>query len=416
MNVLKGGAGDFGRWTREVARGLKDNAKRIALEDALSEVEEKWIRAIDDYHFPVVTLSDQTNAEAICTIFETLNRTGVKLSPFELLTARFWPQNVNLRALWENANRKHSIIAEFEVDPYYMLQVISLVARETPSCKRGDVLDLHSTAIEEWWDSAVYGLAKCLEMLRDDCGVIVPRWLPYGTIVIPFAAVLARTAKVTGPDVGAKRHKLIRWFWCSVFGQSYENAPNSQAAKDVTELLLWLSGGDTPESISSFRFDPRILRETTPRQRAVYRGSIALVMSRGSRDFHNGAKLTGDLIREHNVDDHHIFPDAYLGHRDVPKKLRDCVLNRTLIDRKTNLMIGARPPSRYLKDVRDSLGQEKFDELLASHLLPAGDDSPFWKDDFDGFLTWRQESIWRDIKKSTGAIGATDLLSDEIAT
>ena len=52
---------------------------------------ERWIKTIDDYHFPVVTLSDATEADALCTIFETLNRTGVKLSVFELLTARFWP-------------------------------------------------------------------------------------------------------------------------------------------------------------------------------------------------------------------------------------------------------------------------------------------------------------------------------------
>jgi hypothetical protein len=46
-------------------------------------------KTIDDYHFPVVTLSDKTEPDALCTIFETLNRTGVKLCVFEWLTARF---------------------------------------------------------------------------------------------------------------------------------------------------------------------------------------------------------------------------------------------------------------------------------------------------------------------------------------
>jgi Protein of unknown function DUF262 len=113
---------------------------RIELEDALSDVEERWIRSIDDYKFPVVTLSDTTSAEAVCTIFETLNRTGVKLSPFELLTARFWPQNVNLRRLWEKAQEDHPIIADFLIDPYYVLQIVSLAARSTPSCKRSVVV------------------------------------------------------------------------------------------------------------------------------------------------------------------------------------------------------------------------------------------------------------------------------------
>ena len=100
LSVLKGGAGKFGQWSRKVARRLP-NDERIALEDALDEIEEQWVRIIDDYHFPVVTLSDKTKPDALCTIFETLNRTGVKLSVFELLTARFWPANINLRSHWD---------------------------------------------------------------------------------------------------------------------------------------------------------------------------------------------------------------------------------------------------------------------------------------------------------------------------
>ena len=40
------------------------------------------------------------------------------------------------------------------------------------------------------------------------------------------------------PEAGARRQKIKRWFWCSVFGQAYESAPNSKSAKDVTELIL----------------------------------------------------------------------------------------------------------------------------------------------------------------------------------
>ena len=87
------------------------------------------------------------------------------------------------------------------------------------------MLDLETSAIEEWWDRAVWGMAKGLEILRDDCGVITATWLPYYTIINPLAAVLAKLGAVSSPEVGANRHKLTRWFWCSVFGQTYENAP-----------------------------------------------------------------------------------------------------------------------------------------------------------------------------------------------
>ncbi len=412
LSVLKGGAGGFGQWGRKVARQLA-NKERIALEDALDGIEQKWIHVIDDYHFPVVTLSDQTEPDALCTIFETLNRTGVKLSVFELLTARFWPQNIKLRALWEKALAEHPVIADFEVDPYYILQGISLASRKAPSCKRSDVLNMAPTDITEWWDKVVLGLATGLEILRYDCKVMLPKWLPYQTMLPPLAAVLARAGSPKTAAAGAQREKLKRWFWCAVFGQVYEGAPNSKSAKDVVEIVPWLMGGDLPESVASFRFDPRALRDVTPRQRAIYRGAICLILCGGARDFHTQAVITGKLMAEEGIDDHHVFPAAYLEHRGVaPARVRDCVLNRTLIDRTSNQMISDRAPSDYLAEIKSTAGFP-FVAVLTSHCLPAGVDSPLLRDDYEAFLAWRQEHLWQEIQRATGATVAADLEADD---
>ena len=406
LAVLKGGSGDFGRWSRSVARRQPDNDRRADLEDRLSDIEDKWVRTVDDYKFPVVTLADAVRADAVCTIFETLNRTGVKLTAFELLTARFWPQKINLRRLWDQARADYPIIADFDTDAYYVLQAISLLCQPTPSCKRGDVLDLTAQNINDWWDCTVKGLAKTLEILRDDCGVIVPGWLPYNTIVIPMIAVLAKHQEEASHAVGARRKKIARWFWCSVFGQAYENAPNSQAAKDFGEITAWLAGGAAPATVDQFKFDPAVLSDTTARQRALYRGLICLILRRHPRDFHNNACITGDLMVEAHIDDHHVFPDAYLARASVPSRLRDCILNRTLIDRSTNIRIRDRAPSDYLSDIKASLGAADFAVLLESHLLPAGSDSPLLRDDFNAFIAWRQAALGAEIAAVTGA-GAT---------
>ena len=148
LSVLKGGAGGFLQWLLQATNPMPPD-ERTRMLDSLTKINEQWIKTIDDYHFPVVTLSDTTEPDALCTIFETLNRTGVKLSVFELLTARFWPQNINLRELWDTALEQHPVIAGFEVDPYYVLQAISLACRKAPSCKRSDVLNLATTDIKE---------------------------------------------------------------------------------------------------------------------------------------------------------------------------------------------------------------------------------------------------------------------------
>jgi hypothetical protein len=409
LSLLRGGSGGFLQWLLQVTNPL-DQQARTAMLDALTHINDDWIKVIDDYHFPVVTLADSTEADALCTIFETLNRTGVKLTAFELLTARFWPQNVNLRAKWDGAKQKYSMIDDFEVDAYYVLQAVALASRRTPSCKRSDVLNMTATDINGWWDRVVDGLAIALEILKDDCKVLLPKWLPYQTMLAPMAAVLAMTGSPKTPESGANREKIKRWFWCAVFGQAYETSSNTQAANDTIDLLAWLTGGAVPDAVSSFRFDPKTLREVTPRQRSVYRGAICLILGNASRDFHTQAVITTNLMRDEGIDDHHVFPAKYLEKAKgiASARVRDCLLNRTLIDRTTNEMISDKAPSRYLAEIRNTPGFP-LDTVMASHCLPTGADSPLWRDDFESFLAWRQERLWQEIKRATGVAVASDL-------
>ena len=403
LNILLGDPDGFQGWVRRVARNTSDLQKRNEIEDQLDQIREKWIVVTERYKFPVVLLSDQTPPDAVCTIFETLNRTGVKLSVFDLLAARFWPENVKLRDMWESATNDNPIIQDYAIDPYYILQSIALLRPQgAPSCKRKDVLSLSAEHVRNTWDRVVQGLAFTLTILRDDCGVLIPKWLPYNTMLIPMTAVLANHLNHRGLEAGSIRKNLVRWFWCSVFSQAYENAPNSQAAKDTGELELWFSNGKVPETVTGFSFKPMALYEVTPKQRAVYRGVIALILSQNPRDFQTVKPLTRGLLEENMVDDHHIFPDAHLRNNGIAEaKRRDCVLNRTLIDRATNQSLSKRSPKDYFGEIRSKLGDGEFEKLLQSHVLPVDTNSPLLLNDFEGFLKWRCTELSKMIEQAT---------------
>ena len=115
---------------------------------------------------------------------------------------------------------------------------------------------------------------------------------------------------------------------------------------------------------------------------------------------------------DEGIDDHHVFPSDFLEKKKgVPARMRDCVLNRTLIDRTTNQLISNRPPSDYMKEIQGTKGFP-FQEVLDSHRLPPGGDSPFWADDFEAFLKWRETALWEDIKTVTGVKVASDLVAE----
>jgi hypothetical protein len=234
--------------------------------------------------------------------------------------------------------------------------------------------------------------------------VLAPDLLPGTALLVPLAGLFARTRHFRGAEVGAAREKIGRWFWCAVFGQKYETGPAAQTVRDYSEGLGWLNGGPAPESVSAFRFDPAALRDTTARQRCVYRGALALILRNQALDFHSHRVLDQKLMQDHHVADYPIFPSKYLERRGISPRQRDCVLNRTLIDRETHARSGDRAPSSLMKEILRARGETRLDELLASHLLPAGPDSPFWTDDFDDFLAARQDALWAEIQRVTGLV------------
>ncbi len=403
--LLFGDTGGFEEWLDKVLELRSEQEDDLkTLKKKLRDVRKQWISSVEDYEFPMVTLTEETSDSAVCTIFETLNRTGVKLSVFDLLAARFWPEDVRLRDFWEKGQNDYSIISDFEIDPYYVLQSVSLfTAKAAPSCKRSDVLKIDVSQIQEGWAPVVKGLASSLQMLRDDCGVILPNWLPYNTIIIPMSAVFAYIEAIKGPDIAAVRNKIKRWFWCSVFAQTYEKAPNTQSAKDFVELKRWIDGGEEPQTVAEFDFDLDSLLQVTPRQRAVYRGIIALILRNEARDFHTGERITANMMLEEKIDDHHVFPQGFLNENipDISGTERDCVLNRTLIDKITNIRIGKRRPSDYLKEIENTIGEEPLNKLLKSHLLPWDETSPLKNDNFKLFLKYRMAMIARKIMEAT---------------
>ena len=401
LNVLQKGAGGLLQWAIDIAHLEGENRRKI------TNRAEIWTKAITDYQFPVVTLEHNTPPDAVCTIFETLNRRGVKLTVFELLTARFWPRDIDLRKMWSQVQDDYPIIKEFAVDPYYLLQIISLAFRDTPSCKRSDVLEMDmGEDFNARWEKVVVSLAAALQFLKEKCGVTDKKWLPYSTMLIPLASVLVKNS-ITSADAAQKREKLARWFWCSVFGQRYESSPNTQAVDDFKALNAWL--GESPEmvpaSVSKAEFNPDVLREVTRRQSAVYCGVMCLIMSGNAQDFYTDRAVDEVLKSSHpddKVDDHHIFPDGYLKTIEEWKKnpsARNCVLNRTLITAGTNKKIGKQEPSLYMQAIQNERSKkpESFFRMLASHFIA---DIDSWKptNDFKRFLDARQKALHAAIK------------------
>lgn len=390
-----------GRWRDKVVEMRKDEEPE-KVRAVLRDIESAYIEPLVQYRFPVTVLPQATELEAVCTIFETLNRTGKPLTPFELISSRAFADGHSLRDLWSTALERHPVLSDFGIEPYYLLQIIAL--RLGVSCKRSSVLVLAADDIALNWEEAVSDMAAAVLLLRDECGVLISKWLPYRPMLIPLAAAWREVAHATGPAQGAMRAKLKRWFWCCCFTGEYESSSASLAERDAPLLRSWLDGDSEPSVVSDFEWDPARWRTVTVRQQGLYKSTIALTLTQHPRDFHTGAPLTQDVIEAGKVDDHHIFPRGFLADLGRGSDV-DSVLNHCLIDRATNTRIGKKAPSVYLAEIRAALGSD-LDQVLASQLLPPGEQSPLSADDFGGFLGGRLDRLSDMLAEQTGHVGA----------
>jgi len=390
---------DYSYWRDEVLdeRSGDDADARKRLRAYLNRVETAVVEAIKSYQFPVTTLSQQTPTEAVCTIFETLNRTGIKLSVFELICARAFAEGQRLRERWKQALAQYPALDQFGIDPYYVLQAIALRSKKKP--QRGVVAAMDVGTIVNEWDASVRGMAEALVMLRDECGILTDKWLPYAPMLPTLAAAWRDVEEAHGAAAGARRLKLQRWFWCESFLGDYDNAPNSRAEADVPHLHEWLRGGEPPTVVTGFTFDPATWLDVTVRQRGLYRATMALLMRRRPLDFHLAVPLTKTVIESTAVDDHHIFPASYLKDQGATNHV-DTVLNHTLIDKLTNIRISKNAPSVYLAEMEVEL-RSALGAVLRSHGLPPEKDGALWEDDYDGFLDWRLTHLTEELKAVT---------------
>ena len=94
LSVIYGRDGGFWKWVDD-AREFVEEENKNEFNSDMRNLYTNWIEIIEKYKFPLVTLNKNASTEAICTIFETLNKTGIRLSVFELMTAHVWKDDSN---------------------------------------------------------------------------------------------------------------------------------------------------------------------------------------------------------------------------------------------------------------------------------------------------------------------------------
>ncbi|MBA2286379.1 MAG: DUF262 domain-containing protein [Ktedonobacteraceae bacterium] len=381
------------------------------------------IQPIQQYQMPVILLGRETPKEAVCQVFEKVNTGGVSLTVFELLTATYAADNYNLRDDWSRHSKqlhKHKVLTSLENTDF--LQTVTLLAsyankRAHPeaavSCKRRDILRLSLEDYRQWAELATQGFEKAAKLLYEQT-IFSARDLPYRTQLTPLAAIMALLGDLT-MNYGV-REKLVRWYWCGVFGELYGSTLETRFAKDVPEVLNWIRDkeGELPTTINEASFASNRLLTLQTRNSAAYKGLYALLLRYEALDFYSGTSINAQMYFDDRVDIHHIFPQGWCKKHKIDARRCDSVVNKTALSAKTNRMIGGNAPSVYLAHVQKKadINDQKMDAILCSHVI---DPTCLRKDTFAEFFEIRETSLLNLIEKAMGKRVTRESLDEDVA-
>lgn len=209
----------------------------------LEQVREKRLGYLlrNQYSLPTIVMSENIELEALTRIFETLNRTGVRLDAFDLMVAALYSETFHLRDEWKAARDLYPQLVSMKTNGVEILKLIALWARRryreqndetlrrVTGVRQRDVLNIPSEFVRTRWDDAVKAYAEALAFLSSRLGVTQGKANPSEAMTLTLAYHLA---------AGRSPAELERWYWRSVIKQAYAQGANTQVLSDVDTFEL----------------------------------------------------------------------------------------------------------------------------------------------------------------------------------
>lgn len=404
---------NWNTWLNEYEQWLVERDKELYFNQYFKIDKPAWNATLDrisaflvpTLEIPKIRPDDPDRIAEVCAIFEKMNSKGVRLSVYDLLTARLYKYGIDQHALWEKGvedNELLNLFSEGKPDDYGVFVLRTIALMRGLDVKSKTLINLKADNYETDWQQAIVYMEKALQRLtstnEDGFGVYDIRWMPYSTMVSALATMLYT---IESKKLDHRAYKLMRrWYWSSVFRERYASSVESTIYRDFQDFLQAVANPEfEPQAIADARLNivenrNYSLREVS-RVNAPYRAIMCLIAIRGAKDFQ-----ADDSIEFHTLEDHHIFPKAYLERqkgtddRSLSSHRINSIVNRTLISAQTNRRISRSSPSNYLERV---VPANRCTEIMTSHFIDKDALTALKADHFEMFLDARELSLMAEV-------------------
>lgn len=351
---------EFGKFSRTITDG--EQLKSI---DYLQALFKEAV-------IPVETVETEDHSK-IAIIFERINRGGVPLDTYQLLSAWTWSGDFDLRTKFDELTAELDEVgfSDLKDDPDLLLKCCAAVIRNEATSHA--IVDLKGAEVRDAFPVFRNGILGAIDFLRRDCGVPSLKILPYKSMIIPLARCFA-TDKEAGFHPNAKQRTALKhWFWHSCFSRRYSNSVDNAISQDIAAVIELLVENTTEFEKRTTTVLPSFFIENAFSLSAVNTKIFILLLAQARpKSFLSAADvdLEGVLASCNRTEFHHVFPKNYLASKEkITNKAEQFMLaNFAFLSQKDNRSIQDKAPSEYVKQIPPG----SLDSILAASLIPKG--------------------------------------------
>jgi hypothetical protein len=369
---------------------------------------------LEDYRFSTIVVRER-NMEDACIIFERINNSGKKLTVFDLLVAKAYPLDFDLREEWKQLDKELRTFGG--INPILSMQALSLLTvkldpEKTVStqgdrygCHKRHLLALDPNTIKNRWPDIKDCVKLAVDFLVNHVGVPTAKLLPYEAPVALYTLFYLLNNKY-GPNEKQARH-LASYFWSTCTSARYAGSPDSSMEEDATSVRAIHAGAFSGWSWSKPVTADKILAARYDRRDATVQTILCFLASNRPLSFKSNTPIpvASEFSQFNATELHHIFPRGWLKRTGDHNWLQNehSLANICLSpSREQRHEIGAKPPSEYLGTFADS--NANLDQALASHLMADGLRPLLQQDQFEDFITKRAELMAARLTAATGVV------------
>jgi hypothetical protein len=345
-----------------------------------------------------------TDEEKFAMFFERSNSKGIQLDFIDILAAKLYV-GFNLRSKIEEFKGENPTL---ELNREVLVRAISFEVSQGKDVGRSYILsNLTHVDFTDYWENFAAAYKSVHDYLKTARLLIHPTWIPYENMVLPLMAFAVKLPHHDFSQINAAQADLIRlWYWLAIFSRRYSSAAQTYALEDA-QALQKAAIGDLTDIVGVIHRIHPVIRNAEDlltihkKYDAVYKGVLNLVnfATGGYLNFENGNPVS----MASTLEDHHIFPNDYLKKEWVKVQTTldselsiDCVVNRTLIPKLTNIKVSNKAPSQYLTEIKAK--NPNITKALESHLLDGGLLSGAYDKNYDYFILERSDAILAAIR------------------